>query len=79
MDAEQASLRRPIILHRDGHLIKEAGIMMLFLPREEGQGLSEYALLLGFVALIVIVVVFVLGTGVENLYNTIIGSWPGGA
>lgn len=49
--------------------------MMLFLPREEGQGLSEYALLLGFVALIVIVVVFVLGTGVENLYDTIVRSW----
>jgi Flp pilus assembly pilin Flp len=49
--------------------------MVLFLPREEGQGLSEYALLLGFVALIVIVVVFVLGSGVENLYETIVEGW----
>jgi pilus assembly protein Flp/PilA len=49
--------------------------MMLFLPREEGQGLSEYALLLGFVALVVIVVLYVLGPAVGNLYTTIVDSW----
>jgi pilus assembly protein Flp/PilA len=49
---------------------------MLFLPREEGQGLTEYAMLLGFVALVVIVVLYVLGPAVGNLYETIIGSWP---
>jgi pilus assembly protein Flp/PilA len=49
--------------------------MMLFLPREEGQGLSEYALLLGFVALIVIVIVYVLGPAVSNLYSTIVTNW----
>jgi pilus assembly protein Flp/PilA len=49
--------------------------MMLFLPREEGQGLSEYALLLGFVALIVIVVLYVLGPAVGDLYTTIVDSW----
>ena len=50
--------------------------MMLFLPREEGQGLTEYAMLLGFVALIVIVVLYVLGPAVTDLYQTVVDSWP---
>jgi pilus assembly protein Flp/PilA len=52
--------------------------MMLFHPREEGQGLSEYAMLLGFIALIVIVVLYVLGPAVTDLYEIVIDSWPGG-
>jgi Flp pilus assembly pilin Flp len=48
---------------------------MLYLPREEGQGLSEYALLLGFIALIVIVVLYALGPAVGNLYSTIYAGW----
>lgn len=50
--------------------------MMLFHPREEGQGLTEYALLLGFVALVVIVILYVLGPAVGDLYSTIVSSWP---
>ena len=52
--------------------------MMLFLPREEGQGLSEYALLLAFVALIVIVILYLLGPAVGNLYSNIVGNMPNG-
>ena len=50
---------------------------MLFFPNEEGQGLTEYALLLMFIALVVIVVLYVLGPAVGNLYSTIVESWPG--
>jgi pilus assembly protein Flp/PilA len=48
---------------------------MLFLPNEEGQGLTEYALLLMFIALVVIVVLYVLGPAVGNLYSTIYTTW----
>lgn len=49
--------------------------MMWFLSNEEGQGLTEYALLLAFVALIVVVVLYVLGPAVNDLYQTIVAGW----
>ena len=42
---------------------------MLYSPRESGQGLVEYAFLIGLVALVVIVVVVVLGESIVGLYN----------
>ena len=50
---------------------------MLFLPREEGQGLVEYALILVFIAIVVVVVLLVFGEAVGNLYSTIEHMWPG--
>jgi Flp pilus assembly pilin Flp len=50
---------------------------MLFLPREEGQGLTEYALLLAFVVLVVIIILQLLGPGIGNLYSNIVGNMPG--
>lgn len=47
---------------------------MLFLPREEGQGLVEYALILVFVALVVIVILVLLGPAVGNMYSNIVSS-----
>lgn len=58
-------------------LLEGALIMMLFVPREEGQGLTEYAMLLAFIALIVVVILYVLGPAVGNLYSTINANWPG--
>ena len=55
---------------------KEGGIAMLFLPREDGQGLVEYALILVFIAIVVIVVLLVFGEAVGNLYSTIENMWP---
>lgn len=49
---------------------------MLFVPREEGQGLTEYALILALVVLIVVVVLVVLGPAVGNLYSTVVNNWP---
>lgn len=48
---------------------------MLYLPREEGQGLTEYALLLGFIAVVVVVILYVLGPAIGNLYRTINETW----
>jgi pilus assembly protein Flp/PilA len=45
---------------------------MLFLPREEGQGLVEYALILLLVAVVVIAILVILGPVVGNLYSNII-------
>jgi len=44
---------------------------MLYLPKEEGQGLVEYALILVLIAIVVIVVLGLLGTAVSNIFQTI--------
>ena len=44
---------------------------MLYLPREEGQGLVEYALILVLIAIIVIVILGVLGTQVSTIFSNI--------
>jgi pilus assembly protein Flp/PilA len=45
---------------------------MLFLPREEGQGLVEYALILVLVAIVVIAVLLLLGPAIGNVFTQII-------
>jgi pilus assembly protein Flp/PilA len=44
---------------------------MLFLPREEGQGLVEYALILVLIAIAVIVVLGLLGNQVSAVFEKI--------
>ncbi|RME37651.1 MAG: Flp family type IVb pilin [Thermoflexia bacterium] len=44
---------------------------MLYLPREEGQGLVEYALILVLVAIVVIVILTLLGGQVSNVFSRI--------
>jgi len=44
---------------------------MLFLPREEGQGLVEYALILVLVAIAVIAILTLLGGQVEDVFSQI--------
>ena len=45
---------------------------MLYLPREEGQGLVEYALILVLIAIVVIVILTVLGGQVETVFSQIV-------
>lgn len=47
---------------------------MLFLPREEGQGLVEYALILVLVAIVVIAILMVLGPTVGNVFSQIVNA-----
>ena len=47
---------------------------MLYLPREEGQGLVEYALILVLVAIVVIVILALLGPAIGNIFSNIIES-----
>jgi pilus assembly protein Flp/PilA len=44
---------------------------MLFRPKEVGQGLVEYALILVLVAVVVIAVLMLLGPVVGNMFSTI--------
>ena len=50
----------------------EGVILMLFLPDEDGQGLTEYALLLMLIALVVILILYVMGPAIGNLYSNIL-------
>ena len=49
---------------------------MFFISKERGQGLVEYAVLLAFVALVVISVVRLLGPGIGNTFSNINNSIP---
>ncbi|HJR79186.1 MAG TPA: Flp family type IVb pilin [Anaerolineales bacterium] len=49
---------------------------MLFAPKEKGQGLVEYAIILAFVAIVVIAVVRVLGPEIGNSFSNINNSIP---
>jgi pilus assembly protein Flp/PilA len=47
---------------------------MMYLPREKGQGLVEYALILVLVAVVVIVILALLGPAIGNIFSSIIRS-----
>jgi len=46
--------------------------MMQALLRTEGQGLVEYALIISFVVLVVIVMLFIFGPQVGSMYSNVI-------
>jgi pilus assembly protein Flp/PilA len=50
---------------------------MLFAPKEKGQGLVEYALILVLVAIVVIAALMVLGPIIGNSFSTINNSLSG--
>ncbi len=43
----------------------------MYLPREEGQGLVEYALILVLVAVVVIAILSVLGPQIGNVFSSV--------
>ena len=47
---------------------------MLYLPREEGQGLVEYALILVLVSIVVIAILLLLGPVIGNIFSNIINA-----
>lgn len=50
---------------------------MFFAPKEKGQGLVEYALILVLVAIVVIAVLMLLGPIIGNVFSTINSSLEG--
>ena len=49
---------------------------MLFVPREEGQGLVEYAIILMLVAIVVIAVLTLLGPTIGNMFSKLNANIP---
>lgn len=47
---------------------------MIYQPRQEGQGLVEYALILVLVAVVVIVVLALLGPSIGNIFSSIMAA-----
>jgi pilus assembly protein Flp/PilA len=47
---------------------------MLFLPREEGQGLVEYALILVLIAVVVIAILLIVGPVVGNVFSNLVAN-----
>lgn len=45
---------------------------MLYMPREKGQGLVEYALILVLVAVVVIVILALIGPAIGNVFSGIV-------
>jgi pilus assembly protein Flp/PilA len=44
---------------------------MLFQPQEKGQGLVEYAIILVFVAIVVIAIIRLLGPKIGNVFSNV--------
>jgi pilus assembly protein Flp/PilA len=47
---------------------------MLFAPKEKGQGLVEYALILVLVAIVVIVILALLGPAIGNVFSNVVSN-----
>ncbi|MGD1993165.1 MAG: Flp family type IVb pilin [Anaerolineae bacterium] len=50
---------------------------MLYIPREEGQGLVEYALIIVLVAIVVIVALSLLGPVIGDVFSSIANTLEG--
>ena len=57
--------------------MRKEKIAMLFSPKEKGQGLVEYSLILVLVAIVVIAALMVLGPIIGNVFSTINDSLSG--
>ena len=53
------------------HIYSKGENIMLFAPKEKGQGLVEYALILVLVAVVVIAVLTLLGPIIGNVFSSI--------
>jgi len=49
---------------------------MLFVPKEKGQGLVEYAIILALIAIVVVVIVGTVGKKVNNTFETVTNLMP---
>lgn len=56
--------------------VEEMWARIHFVRDESGQGLAEYALILGLVAVVAVAAVTLLGTNITAVLNNIAGSLP---
>ena len=52
------------------------GVIVIYQPDTEGQGLVEYAIILMLMALAVLLMVTLFGTTLASTYSMIVSSWP---
>jgi len=52
-------------------------VKQMYLPREEGQGLVEYALILVLVAIVVIAILALLGPQIANIFSKVTSGLTG--
>ncbi len=52
-------------------------VIHMYLPREKGQGLVEYALILVLVAIVVIAILALLGPQISNIFSQITNGLTG--
>jgi pilus assembly protein Flp/PilA len=45
---------------------------MIFLPREEGQGLTEYAMVIVLVAILVVAILALAGPAIGNMFSSVV-------
>jgi pilus assembly protein Flp/PilA len=64
------------VLGKQETSFKKGIAAMLFAPKEKGQGLVEYAIILALVAIVVIAVMQLLGPKIGNTFSTINSSLP---
>ena len=67
---------REVLSGRIHNSMKRKEHDMLFAPKEKGQGLVEYAIILALVAIVVIAVMRLLGPKIGNTFSTIAESLP---
>lgn len=60
--------------NRPTYLIAKEVKHMLYAPKEQGQGLVEYALILVLVAVVVIVILALLGPAIGNVFSNIVSN-----
>ena len=46
--------------------------MMIFLPKEEGQGLVEYGLILVLIAIVIVFILTTLGSAIQNIFSRVV-------
>jgi Flp pilus assembly pilin Flp len=61
-----------IIINASTSTLKEETAMLLASFQNKGQGLVEYALIISFVALVVIVVLYIFGPLIGSTYSNIV-------
>jgi Flp pilus assembly pilin Flp len=49
---------------------------MIYTPGEQGQGLTEYGLILVLIAVVVVFIVGVFGSQVDALYSQVVSMFP---
>ena len=63
-----------MVLRQTKRFIKKGINNMLFAPKEKGQGLVEYALILVLVAVVVIIILALLGPAIGNIFSEIVSA-----